>query len=294
VPSPTHEGIVELFRNRRSLAPELLAEVLGDSLPRWSHVAPDESTMPKLVVPNHADLVTLLRDGQGKVVAAVIVEVQLGEDPDKCWVWPLYWAHLRERHRCPAILLVVAIEAAVAAWALATVVDTGPNAGFRPIVLGPNAIPWITDIEVAMRAPELAVLSALAHGNEPGGVEVALAATVALARLDPMTAKAYYDLMQHSLGHAARAALEALLAVKGHEYQSDFAKKYVAQGREEGEARGEARGRAASVLAVLAARGLTVTPEQRERVLSCNDIAALDGWIARAAVAGTTEDVLGS
>jgi hypothetical protein len=39
----------------------------------------------------------------------------------------------------------------------------------------------------------------------------------------------YGDLVLHSLNEAARQALEAMM--KGYEYQSDFAKKYVAQGR---------------------------------------------------------------
>ena len=281
MPSPTHEGIVDLFRKRRSLAPELLAGVLGQSLPPWTAVGSDEGTVPKLVVPNHADLVTLLLDGAGSVVAAVIVEVQLWVAAEKCWVWPLYWAALRARHRCQLVLLVVAVDAAVAEWALTVVADTGPNARFAPVVLGPAAIPWITDPEAAAQTPELAVLSAIAHGNEPGGLLVALAAIAGVAQLDPVTATAYHDLIQHALSEAARTALEALMAIKGYEYQSEFAKKHQAEGQ------------ARALLSVLQARGLAVTDAQRDQVLACTDRAVLDGWIARAAVATSMDDVLG-
>jgi len=60
-----------------------------------------------------------------------------------------------------------------------------------------------------------------------------------------------------------------------------------ARGRAEGEARGraegEARGRAAAVLAVLAARQLSVTDEQGARIRACTDLTQLDKWLALAA-----------
>jgi hypothetical protein len=48
-------------------------------------------------------------------------------------------------------------------------------------------------------------------------------------------------------------------------------------------ARGKAEGKAEAVLAVLAARGLAVSPAQRKQVLACADTAILDRWL-RAAV----------
>ncbi len=62
------------------------------------------------------------------------------------------------------------------------------------------------------------------------------------AELDEERARFYGDLVQNALNEAARRALEAKM--KGYEYQSDFAKKYVAQGRAEGEAQGETTARA--------------------------------------------------
>jgi len=68
------------------------------------------------------------------------------------------------------------------------------------------------------------------------------------------------------------------MAVGRYEYQSDFARKYIAEGRAEG----EAAGRAESLFAVCAARGFTLTEAQRTRVRECTDSAALDRWIRRA------------
>jgi len=226
------------------------------------------------------------------VILAVIVEVQLTADPDKCWAWPVYWAGLRARHRCPVILLVVVVDPPVAEWARRVVADTAPNVQFTPLILGPSAVPWITELDEAERSPELAVLSALVHGNEPGGAEVALTATAAVARLDAPRVTLYHDLIQHSLSEAARATLEALMDLKGYEWKSDFAKKHRAEGRAEGIAEGVAKGRAEALVAFLRARGLEMTDAQRVRVLACNDLAVLDAWIARAALASSVDEVL--
>jgi hypothetical protein len=68
----------------------------------------------------------------------------------------------------------------------------------------------------------------------------------------------------------ARGNREVLAAVHGAEAR--------------GEARGETRGKAEAVLSVLAARGVAVPAQVRDRVLGCSDLTALDRWIARAAV----------
>jgi len=58
--------------------------------------------------------------------------------------------------------------------------------------------------------------------------------------------------------------------------------------------RGEAKGEAKSILAVLTARGITVSDTVRERILGCTDIATLDVWIRRAALAPTAAAVVRS
>ena len=64
------------------------------------------------------------------------------------------------------------------------------------------------------------------------------------------------------------------------------------EGKAEGEAKGKAEGRAHAVLAVLAARGITVPEAIRSRILSCTDIPTLDAWIARAATASSATEVV--
>ncbi|MBI3947916.1 MAG: Rpn family recombination-promoting nuclease/putative transposase [Armatimonadetes bacterium] len=70
------------------------------------------------------------------------------------------------------------------------------------------------------------------------------------------------------------------------------ARDYGAAREARGRAEGRAEARAEAVLAVLAARGIAVDREARARILACTDGAALDRWIARAAVAASAEEVV--
>ena len=77
--------------------------------------------------------------------------------------------------------------------------------------------------------------------------------------------------------------------MKGYEYQSDFAKKYVAQGLTEGLSQGRAEGRteeaARNLLTVLRVRGFAVPDHIRERILAETDPERLERWLEKAVVA---------
>jgi post-segregation antitoxin (ccd killing protein) len=100
--------------------------------------------------------------------------------------------------------------------------------------------------------------------------------------------------MYNSLNAAARRALEAM--VKGYEYQSDFAKKYVAQGRTEGRVEGRVEGRteeaARALLTVLRVRNIAVSDAVRERILTQKDPERLERWLEKAAVAASVSAVI--
>jgi predicted transposase YdaD len=100
----------------------------------------------------------------------------------------------------------------------------------------------------------------------------------------------------------ARRTLEAMM--KAYEYQSDFARKYVAQGRAEGRAEGRLEGRvegrvegrteeaARALLSVLRARGIPVPDHVRERILAQNEPEQLERWLEKAAVAASVTAIL--
>ena len=127
-----------------------------------------------------------------------------------------------------------------------------------------------------------------------GGATIASVLLPVLRALDDERAKLYYDLVYNSLNETARRSLEAMM--KGYEYQSDFARKYVAQGRAEGFAEGRAEGRAEeaarALLTVLRARGLAVPEAFRERILAEKDPERLERWLEKAAVAASVAAVL--
>jgi hypothetical protein len=54
----------------------------------------------------------------------------------------------------------------------------------------------------------------------------------------------------------------------------------------------EAAAKAQTVLQVLEARGVAVSPSQREEILRCDDLDRLDGWARRAALASSVAEVL--
>lgn len=220
-------------------------------------------------------------------VLAVVLEVQRDRDLDKRWSWPVYVTTLRARLRCPTVLMVVCIDAAIASWCAVPIELGNPGTRMVPLVLGPDRVPVVTDVEQASRVPELAVLSAVAHGSGPDRGKVFGALLGGLDTVDEERAKLYLDVVLDALPTAARSYLEALMAAGTYEYRSDFARRYVGQGRAEGNAEGEAR----ALLAVLDARGISVPEDARTRITSCTDLDQLDTWVRRAVTADSVQDL---
>jgi hypothetical protein len=302
MPTMAHEILVDLFKNRPSLGAELLTEVLGVALPAYTEARVTSIDLTQIRPAEYrADVVVLLLD-EDRPIWVLIIEVQLGIDEDKRFTWAAYTTGVRAKHRCPAGLLVVAPDPAVAAWC-AEPIDIGvPGFTLRPPVLGRAAVPIVTDPDEAARRPELAVLSAMAHGQGELGAAIAGAALPAIRALDDERARFYGDVLLNSLNEAARRALETMM--KGYEYQSDFAKKYYGQGRDEGRDEGRNEGRdegriegrveeaARAVLAVLRVRGIAVTEGVRERIQTEKDPARLERWLEKAAVATSGAEVI--
>jgi hypothetical protein len=216
----------------------------------------------------------------------LIVEVQLAIDLRKRFSLPVYVTVSRAVHGCPACLLVVAPDPAVAAWC-AEPIETGvPGFVLRPPVLGRAQVPIVTDPAEAARRPELGVLSSMAHGEGEQGAAIAAAVLPAVRGLDQERARFYGDLVLNSLNQAARQALEAMM-IKGYEYQSDFAKKYIALGRDEGRKEGER----ALLLRLLRARFGELPATAVARVEAA-EVAALERWGERVLSAQTLAEAL--
>ena len=307
--SQTHEALLLLFRNRPALAPELLRDALHVPLPHFTEARIESAELTDIQPAEYrADLVVLLLENVP--VLGIVVEVQLRPDEDKSFSWPVYVTRLRARIRCPVRLLVVTPEEAVARWA-ARPIELGGGSRLVPLVLGPSGVPEITNDEEARLDPELAVLSAMAHGRDADtakSVRIALAALGASVGLDAERSTLYFDLTMASLGEAAREALQSMDPAK-YEYQSEFARRYFSQGKAEGEvmgkaegmaegmaegrAEGKAEGKAEIVLKQLSLRFGPLDGGVTTRVRAAT-VADLDRFAERLLTAASVDEVLGA
>src|SRR5271168_5232322 len=175
-----------------------------------------------------------------------VLEVQREKKPRKKYTWAVYWAVARAERECPAVVLVVAPDAEVAAWAGETI-DLGLGLGtIQPLVLGPGTLPVLTDPTVATNEVELAVLSAMAHGNGQEGLAVVQAAFLALGRLDREHEAVYFQIIWDVLREPVRRALEALAMERQTEGKATlppFAQRIFERGIREGKLDGIREGK---------------------------------------------------
>jgi hypothetical protein len=287
-----HEAIVRLFRNRPELAPELL-HVLQVPLPAYTQTRIESAELTDIEPAEYrADTVVLLGDGKpdSKPVLGIIVEVQLSRKERKRFTWPAYMTLLRARFECPVCVLVFTATERMARWCRRPI-ELGPGNVFTPLVVAPAMVPVIGDETAARRAPELAVLSCIAHGQDPDAEAVARSAYATLLAVADLLSDdrqlLYHDLISTALPEAARVALEKLMASGNFDFQSDFARKYLTRGREEGEAAGQAK----ALLAVLESRGMRISQKARTRILACTDIEQIDAWLRKAASVASVDEL---
>lgn len=310
MPSQLHEAHLLLFRNQPALAAKLIRDALGVELPPFREVREVSADLTEFQpVEYRADMVIEL--WAHKPVHGIIVEVQLSRVKRKRFVWPAYVANLRARLECPVSLLVVTPSERVARWA-ARPIHIGGEYWFTPHVLGPAGIPEMTSEQRARENPELAVLSAMAHGRDDDpdrAVEIALAALRASGGLDVDLAKMYGHLIVNSLSEAAREALTSMPARK-YELQvpPEEREQLLAQLRELAEVpqpartalireavagvRGEARGRIALLIRQLTAKFGPIETQVNDRIQRA-PISELDAIGERLLTARTLQDALG-
>jgi hypothetical protein len=92
-----------------------------------------------------------------------------------------------------------------------------------------------------------------------------------------------------------RRALEALVMERQTEGKTQFPpffQKLIDQGKQEARAEAHAEEATRALLTVLRARGLAVPDAVHERILAEKDLARLERWIERAAVAGSVADAI--
>ena len=135
--------------------------------------------------------------------------------------------------------------------------------------------------ELARRLPEWVALFAQVQAGPEGDSHLAVLVQ-------------YLLLMGDRAAHSA--AGQVLNLVVGRQRTEDLMRSYgeelIEQGRQEGLARGVIRGRAESILRILAARGMHLDEQARQRILTCTDVATLDRWFDKSLNATTISAVL--
>jgi len=271
--------LVELFRNRGELAPALLRICANLELDH-DGVAQASIDLSQVVSTEYrADAVIELSGGEGQKVGAVIVEVQLRDDADKPWTWPVYVAALRAKLRCAVFLLVLAPEHRVADKVRASIALGHPGFQLTPLVIEFADLPRIVDPDDARQLPELAVLAAMAHPE----VDVAVAAIEANEPLPEDQKQLYLDVILARLPALVRTALEAHM--RGYEYQSEFARTYYNQGRSEGRSEGREEGLCSAVVKLAHARGDAISAEEQAAIGALRGEAVLTELIGALAQA---------
>lgn len=284
MPSQLHDAVLDLFRDKLQLAPALLQERFGLPLHPGKVRVEDSALSKNNPATLHPDLVLVVEAGGRETV--VVVEVQLKIDDEKLSIWLCYLALLSQTLKRDVVVLVVTLSGTVERWAAKARSFGHPGHLFAPLVLGPSSLP----LGVDPADPERLLLSALAHARQSLDAEQARALLDACQSLDEGRSRMYLDLILSKLDPLSRSNLEKLM-IQNYVYQSDFAKRYIAVGRQEGRQEGRLEGQAELLLNLLATRGLAVDEAARERVSACTDSALLLRWVTRAATATSLEQV---
>lgn len=247
-----------------------------------------------------ADVVLTLLDRDDRILTVLILEMQLTMDWSKRWTWPMlataFAAEVKKEARVIAFTPDPVRRGEIRRLLL-------PKMEPRPILIEPDQIPMIHDVEKARAQPRETIFAALYHVrelHEPVETRVAgiRAAVIALRTLDDHDQLRYGDLMlSFTPEQIMQRVLEKLRASGEWDehaprepvlYRDSYA---FVNGEREGRAAAEQDGRAAELdmlrkllVNILETRGIEVTHSTRTRIGQCGDTEALMRWCARASV----------
>jgi hypothetical protein len=142
------------------------------------------------------------------------------------------------------------------------------------------------DLERALREPALAVLSALAHGEQPGGADVVRAALLGLDGMPGDHAIVFLDLIRASLDTVVRRILEADMDFANYEFKSDYFREKISKAREEGREEGRVGELRRIALRIAQTRIGEIAPQVQARLDACDDAERLESLVLALSAAG--------
>jgi hypothetical protein len=291
MPGRRHEVLVAILREQPELLSALVQKLTGHAL--RPNLSPVDSTA-RFVQTAEVRPDILLAEGNDWAV----VEVQDKIDPDKQRRWLLAASVLFDQKRTLGDVLVITARKSVARWArTAAHVRTalGTRLELWPVVLHVN-LDKIDEL-LSEEAPSLAVIAAWAvshrHGSEAKRVvERAIEVTEALF---PALQNAQRSAIVSLLDARMMAWLEEMSMDPDKIPMSPRARRLVAllnQREDRALAKGLTRGKREALLALLGARSLVPSEGELAAIEGCQDPAAFDRWIIRAATAASVGEVL--
>jgi len=302
--SSPHEAMHQIFREDPGLFARALPKA-GIAFPEPTSIQFLDTDLTE-IKPLARRVDTLLRistaDDDGYLLA---LESQGKPDQAKHNSWTYYLAYLYATYKVPPILLVLCRDKNTASWAANPIrigLSNHTSIAVFPLVLGPGNLPTIIDPDEAEQDIPLAVLSALAHANDPTLPAILEALVTALANVGGNVLDDWAEYTEIGLGDTpARALWRNLVAMRPsrfpgsgtivEEYRVKGYTEGKAKGEAEGKAEGRAEGRAQDILRILDLRGVDVPEAARERITSCTDLDMLGTWFDRSLTAADTEEL---
>ena len=256
----------------------------GMKLPSGAHAVAADSNLsarePSTLISDNV----LVFEGMNRKVA-VIAEVQKRRpDSTRRLSWPAYVCNARVLHGCDVILLVFALTRAAALGSARTVQTGHPGFDLTPLVSGHGRLPSPGG---ALYGAQLTMLNIITGDLDLTSHEARMFALRTIADGPAELRPGYTRLIRSLVPESSRASLEELMKTV---LRDDFVDGLLDQGRAEGLVKGEGR----IVLRILAARGLPVSGEVRDRITTCTDTDQLEAWADRAATADSIEEIFGT
>lgn len=129
--------ILREFRYRPRVAPELLRDLLAQTLPAFDGVRVE--TLDGGKAGDDSPLVIVLSFARSPVYA-IVVDAPDVPDSSARVLWPRWAAVVRDRLSLPTAVLIVTVDEVVERWAKQPV-HLPDGRTFQPLVVGPSTIP---------------------------------------------------------------------------------------------------------------------------------------------------------
>ncbi|NVB42347.1 hypothetical protein G6O69_31280 [Pseudenhygromyxa sp. WMMC2535] len=308
MPGPIHNGLITLFANNPRLAFEVASRCGAPlHLRRHDELQPAPTVFSDPADPSRqptADWVVVASaevDGSLRAIDGLIIEAQTKTDLSKLITWDIYRAGLRSRHACRAWTMVISPSEKVRRWAH-ELFDDEP--WLRPLIVLPEHVRLVRDVQDARENIEAAVLSAVMHSRGEHAVASTRAALTALFELPAEHRRCYLITVVSSQTDSTMTKIAQQLPPDEDYELSEFEmesapyvhghRRGLEEGLEQGHERGREQGRKESrreaidtmrkaIFSILDERGTPVDDDIRAQVYGCRDLPALSRWLIRAA-----------